>query len=307
MAKMFYSLQEAAEKLGVSEDQIVEMADEGKIQQFRDRDKLMFKRDQIDALADQQPTGLTGLAEMADTAGDEDFDDGPIPLADSGDTDTDVIDIAQPPSDSTDRPTSSDSSMAVSVFDADEVDLADSGAKTQISETFMDEDELALENVGSGSGLLDLTRESDDTSLGAELLDEIYPGGGESSDLKMEAGPSASGVFDGAILADEASSATGLEHLQTSAAPPVAATMPISVPTEAYDAPGSGFTGGLLIGAMAVLIIGLVVGIFAVRGVPSEMTASLAANQVLYIVVMFAGCGLLGLAGFLIGKSQKPA
>jgi hypothetical protein len=32
-----------------------------------------------------------------------------------------------------------------------------------------------LEGVGSGSGLLDLTRESDDTSLGAELLDEIAP------------------------------------------------------------------------------------------------------------------------------------
>jgi hypothetical protein len=33
---------------------------------------------------------------------------------------------------------------------------------------------LGIDGVGSGSGILDLTRESDDTSLGAELLEEIY-------------------------------------------------------------------------------------------------------------------------------------
>ena len=31
-------------------------------------------------------------------------------------------------------------------------------------------------NFPGDEGLLDLTREADDTSLGAELLDEIYPG-----------------------------------------------------------------------------------------------------------------------------------
>jgi hypothetical protein len=41
-------------------------------------------------------------------------------------------------------------------------------------------DQVNIEGVGSGSGLLDLTRESDDTSLGAELLDEISPKGGAS-------------------------------------------------------------------------------------------------------------------------------
>ena len=253
MAKMFYSLQEAAEKLGVTEEQVKQMADEGKIQQFRDRDKLMFKRDQIDALSDYQPTGLTGLAQVADTYDEE----GPIPLADMGEgepSDTDVIDLLPTSEMVSGGDRKSDSSMAVSVFDADEVDMADSSAKTQISDTLSDEDELALENVGSGSGLLDLTRESDDTSLGAELLDEIYPGGGEGSDMKMEAGPSASGVFESAILADEASSATGLDNLQSSYVPPVAATTPISVTTtEAYDGPGSGLSAGLLMGSTVVL------------------------------------------------------
>jgi hypothetical protein len=45
--------------------------------------------------------------------------------------------------------------------------------KTAISQGVTDQ--LNLDGVGSGSALLDLTRESDDTSLGAELLDEIAP------------------------------------------------------------------------------------------------------------------------------------
>jgi hypothetical protein len=40
-------------------------------------------------------------------------------------------------------------------------------------------DDIDLDAGASGSGLLDITREADDTSLGAELLEEIYPGGDE--------------------------------------------------------------------------------------------------------------------------------
>ena len=52
MAKMFYTLEEASERLGLDEDAVKAMAQEGQLQQFRDRDKLMFKRDQIDEMAD---------------------------------------------------------------------------------------------------------------------------------------------------------------------------------------------------------------------------------------------------------------
>ena len=53
------------------------------------------------------------------------------------------------------------------------VKVADPSAQTNIASNIPDQ--VNLESVGSGSGLLDLTRESDDTSLGAELLDEIAP------------------------------------------------------------------------------------------------------------------------------------
>jgi hypothetical protein len=70
--------------------------------------------------------------------------------------------------------TSQGSKPGVDVFQNDEVERVDPSAQTAIAPGLAD---MASEGVGSGSGLLDLTRESDDTSLGAELLDEIAPGG----------------------------------------------------------------------------------------------------------------------------------
>ena len=66
MAKMFYTLDEAASKLGKSEAQLKEMVARGELQEFRDRDRLMFKVEQVDLLA-----------------GGDDF----IPLAESGEHD----------------------------------------------------------------------------------------------------------------------------------------------------------------------------------------------------------------------------
>ena len=288
MAKMFYSLEEAAEKLGVDEERVKEMAADGKLQQFRDRDKLMFKREQVDAMSDYESTGLTGLAGIANGQDSASADGGPIPLADPlDDTDTDVINVVRSGAQTPDIETIDDdladigsSGMAaVSVFDADEVEPADPMAKTHVTSPD-DDDEIALENVGSGSGLLDLTRESDDTSLGAELLEEIYPGGSEGSDYKMDQGPSASGVFDGTLLLGEHGGSTGLDHLQGSGEPsPALATAPISMPVEQPDPAGNGLVSGLLAGATAVLVVAMIVAIFAVRGVPSSVTATIADNR----------------------------
>jgi hypothetical protein len=65
----------------------------------------------------------------------------------------------------------------ITVFDVEEGSRADPMAQTAVGAGGGSSDQVNLEGVGSGSGLLDLTRESDDTSLGAELLDEITPGG----------------------------------------------------------------------------------------------------------------------------------
>lgn len=64
MAKLFYTLKEAAEKLKMSEMQVRELASHGQLQEFRDRDKLMFKVDQVNLLAmDDEDTEIIPLAE----------------------------------------------------------------------------------------------------------------------------------------------------------------------------------------------------------------------------------------------------
>ena len=50
MAGMFYSLQEVAEKLNISEDQLKEFVQEGKLREFRDGPNLLFKVDEVEAL-----------------------------------------------------------------------------------------------------------------------------------------------------------------------------------------------------------------------------------------------------------------
>src|SRR5262245_31752838 len=71
MAKLFYTLDEAAARLKKSPDDIRAMVSSGQLQEFRDRDKLMFKVDQVNLLA----------------AGGED-EGGVIPLAESGELNT---------------------------------------------------------------------------------------------------------------------------------------------------------------------------------------------------------------------------
>ncbi len=280
MAKMFYTLEEAAQKLGVSPDQVKQYATSGKLQQFRDRDKLMFKRDQVDAMA----------APPAPSSGE-----------------TDKIDLAAEPK-TPGRKEDPRAATGISVFDADEVEAADPMAQTQITKPpAADEEELALESVGSGSGLLDLTRESDDTSLGAELLDEIYPGsGGEASDAKQEAGGGSAPAMESALAVEASSGASGLENLQ--APEHAGGAVPVSIAAEeAYDPAGSGLGIGMLVVALAALVLLLFVGAAAVSNVPSGLAAAMANST--NNLLMYTGGGVvlaivLGLAGYFIGKAR---
>jgi excisionase family DNA binding protein len=61
MAGMFYSLKEAAQRLGVAEDQVKQLAKDGKLREFRDGSNLLFKIDEVNAL----------LAEGVDLTSDE--------------------------------------------------------------------------------------------------------------------------------------------------------------------------------------------------------------------------------------------
>ena len=315
MAKMFYSLDEAAEKLGVDVDKIKEMAASGQLQQFRDRDKLMFKRDQVDSLAGN---------------GDTDADSGsPIPLVPSDDTD--AISLLDTNMQSAPGLTSTGTGMSgsdtgtgtgsgMSVFGPDEVEPVDPLAQTAVTNPMDDtaQEDLSLESVGSGSGLLDLTRESDDTSLGAELLDEIYPGGTNAGSGSMAAsGIGSSGVFESAISMDTGVGATeaGMTDLGAAPAPGAAAmaggaggvgASAIAAYDTGVDGAGSGLGGGLLFGAMISMVVTLIVMVSAIAGVKSVITTMMTQDMTMFgiwtggLLVLSI---ILGVIGMVIGKA----
>ena len=57
MAKMFYTTDEASQKLGISGDQLKQLVSENKLREFRDGARVMFKVDQVDKLAADRKTG----------------------------------------------------------------------------------------------------------------------------------------------------------------------------------------------------------------------------------------------------------
>ncbi|MCH2161836.1 MAG: helix-turn-helix domain-containing protein [Phycisphaerales bacterium] len=293
MAKMFYTTEEAAEKLGKTTDEVTEMANSGQIQEFRDKDKVMFKVDQIDLLAggdddlgeipisleesgEQDPLSLSGSAPAAAPEAEDDFTlelsaSGAIGLEDSAVEAEDSFLGA------------SDPGSGVSAFESDSNSEDTSGE-------LLDSD-LSLETVGSGSGLLDLTRESDDTSLGAELLDEVY-----ANDENEEIPASASGLFE---AADAESSGATAE---------VGTAMPMgSVPmvVETYEGGWSGLSVGVsLVGIGALCIVGMMafVGATDTLAPVAEMISD---QMLVWVGSLVGGLFVLGLLGFFIGKASE--
>ena len=207
MAKMFYTLDEAKTALGKSEDEIKQYAREGRLREFRDGPRLMFKADQVEQLK----------SELAAAAGDQvdlgvSDSGGLIGLVDTTGASGTSITLSDPTSakaprgrheaEGRHRPgrrpgpvrlhgrrslargrgrplsgtglsgTASGSRAASTSSAATSIEHVDPSAQTAITGGIREQ--INLEGVGSGSGLLDLTRESDDTSLGA-VLDEITP------------------------------------------------------------------------------------------------------------------------------------
>ncbi|MGA2231723.1 MAG: helix-turn-helix domain-containing protein [Tepidisphaeraceae bacterium] len=213
MAKMFYTIDETKAALGKSEDQVKQLASEGRLREFRDGNRLMFKADQVEnlkaelsGLPDEEPIDLTpedsGIHLSISDAKDSTGSAAGLPLADTstgtkagstaGASSTGSLkeDTAlasdlglsgsvsgAPGSSRAAGPAASHASMSgIDVFQPDDVaDKADPSAQTSVAPGISPAEQINIESVGSGSGLLDLTRESDDTSLGAELLDEIAP------------------------------------------------------------------------------------------------------------------------------------
>src|SRR4029079_12476331 len=148
--------------------EVQQMASYGQLQEFKDRDRLMFKREQVDLLAGGAKSESGGFIPLAGNEGSslglslEDSASGSKGGSKGG---SGHIELDDP---------SAKEKSGISIFDTEGTEEGDPSAVTRITETRAGGDVLTLESVGSGSGLLDLTREADDTSLGADLLEDVY-------------------------------------------------------------------------------------------------------------------------------------
>lgn len=284
MAKMFYSLEEAAGKLGVSPEQVKEMADKGQLSIFRDRDeKIMFKAAQVDLLA--------GGGEEEDAiplAPDNDLE--PLSLASSGSA-TGISLAPDNPKEQT----------GISIFEeSDQTEEADPSAQTQITSAGSGIIGLAdpgasgsRSGSGSGSaGLMDAAKEPDDTSLGADLLDDVYGGETVAQTAEEPAISSGDSGVGGALF----------ETPPTSEPAEAAAVMPMMVAAEAYDGPGSGLVGGLALGAVLTLAVATFAALMGLSGGGGGLL-DLLGDKMIFIVGGLAGVTLIaGIVGWLIGK-----
>lgn len=188
MAGMFYTLEEVAVALGKSEQQVQEMIKSGKLREFRDGDKLLFKVEEVDQLK----SSLTGLdmdlaASAIELAPDESGDLNLDTSESMGDIDLAALTGSQMPLGSEINLadlTGADTAIGTTGINVlGETDdgyklAADSRSETRMAgdseELSRLDDDVNLDSVGSGSGLLDLSLQADDTSLGA-VLDDILP------------------------------------------------------------------------------------------------------------------------------------
>ncbi len=365
---MFYSRKEAAEKLNKTDGEIDGLVKEGKLREFRHGETLMYKVDEVDALAgevavteqpqpepqsqqepqpqqaetdleaEQTPTTEetlsaeeTPLIEEAPSVEELSIDEevptleeAPAPEKTSG-PDADEILLASEAEPSEDKPEQielSDADTAIvdeginvlgetdtkDVFD--ELKPEDEGAElSDLGETSVAAaDEASLEEIeqdvnldtfGSGSGLLDLSLQADDTSLGG-ILDEIYTQEGESKPAGEEAAAGSA-----AEMAAEAEQMLGEEEFVEPQPVPAAPVMAAAY-VESQPDTISNFLGFMMFIPLAAVIYTTMVVVAGSRNImPRALT--LVQGYVWYGVIGLAVLSVLIVgAAFTMSGEKKP-
>ncbi len=224
MAGMFYSLQEVAQKLNKTEEEIKELVKTGKIREFRNGPNVLFRINEVEALMSETtviPSDQIDIAEETKPAEAEEKTEQPPqePKAEEEKTEE------KPPEAEPAKPEEEQESITLAEDATPKADLIGEDTAIIGEETGLDEkgtglanleelmvdtsegasgapltegeEDLSLDTFGSG-GLLDVSLQADDTSLGG-ILDEIYTPEGEAEEPAEDAGPE----MEAAIGAEE--------------------------------------------------------------------------------------------------------
>ncbi len=261
--KIYYTEKETLQKLGITSQDLAGLVSEGKLCTYPDGQNKMFKADAVDAMA---------------SAGEG----GEVELTPADDSTEDVVTLSEA-EEITSSPGKADTvitSEGVSIFDEEDLEVGnvDPMAKTAIAPSV--DDQISLEGVGSGSGLLDLTRESDDTSLGAEVLEHI----------DVESAIPSSAAMEGIVAAQQMLPDTELTFVE------------IADVVEEIDAASGAFSGLIVAGCLLMILMGAVV-IAAMLGAVPPYLESLQKNWAIFIGVSVVVTAVLAIIGYVLGKS----
>ncbi|HOB74401.1 MAG TPA: helix-turn-helix domain-containing protein [Phycisphaerae bacterium] len=180
--------------------------------------------------------------------------------------------------------------IGISVFDDDDLEIAaDPRAKTMMTGA---DEHLGLDGSGGGSGLLDLTRESDDTSLGAELLEGIDMG--DTAETVVPSGATA--TQDEPSAEEDALAEAELPMV------PSAGAMVMLAPVE----PVSPVFVGLLVAASIVLALLGAATVAMMMGTWPSYLATMAEQFWFTLGGSILLGGLCALVGYFIGKPKAP-
>lgn len=238
MAKMFYTADETRQLLGKDEEELKQLTRENRLREFRDGGRVLYKADQVDALRAEMGGGDQIDLGPSDTGSGLAID---APSGTSGGSVISLADSTSKEDTATDLGLSpvglSGTGSGINVL-GDE--SSDPSAQTAVSQSSGLSEQFNVESMGSGSGLLDLSRERDDTSLGMPVMES---GSG--------AGLSASGLSD-----------------VTGASIPASGGMGRGAPVYivAPDPVGTGLGAAALAAAVVVLLVGILAIAAAVTG-----------------------------------------
>lgn len=340
MAKMFYTFDDVKAALGKDDEEINALTRDGRLREFKDGSRRMFKADQVEALKNDLEGGGSDRIDLGPS------DSGsPIGLADSRSDSGAILSL----SDSIGAPggdVKNDTALAADLGLSGSIGLSQSigsiggmpspsrpnegsggsgsglsglgnagGSKGGIN-VLGDEDadpsaqtavnpamneNMNLEGIGSGSGLLDLTRESDNTSLGA-VLDEI---GGSVAGGSLAGGSFAGGSLAGGSLGGTRAAETmGGTGAMSSGMGNIVQSRIITPPTyvEAKDPLAPAF-GGAALAAVIVTLVGILALAGGVMNVQPALIAQVAKQSFMILALGSVGVALLGfIFGLLLGK-----
>ena len=330
MAANYYKMQEVMDKLKKSEKEVQDLVKEGKLRQYMDAGKPVFKVEDVDALAEN----LFGLDL---TAGGSELD---ISVEESGEI---TLEPDEDDKEKVDKDKESEGGFGLSQMgDLTSADTnvgtvginllsgtedaykltEDTKAETQagdIDEIESLDADSNLESFGSGSGLLDLSLQADDTSLGA-VLDDILPTGAEGGDIGAEPVADEVGlVGEAEELEGKAESGQAAAQIggEPAAAPAMAPGGPAMVAVAPED-PASGIYGAMMFLPVLALMLAGIILTAAIQDVSPSLLKTLVETTVADINLIWIVAGVLGLVVLLMWamtatkgekkpKAAKPA